>query len=187
MKVSSDGPPPKRRAVFLDRDGVINVKLPENRYVSCTSEFTLLPGVGRALRTLGRLGYLLVIVTNQRGIGRGLMTHEQLEAVHEFMRNEFSKRGVALDGLYYCPHDECDRCGCRKPEPGMLVAAQRDLNIDLAASYMVGDSPSDISAGRRAGTGTVRITVGEDEAADLVFPSLPAFAQFLEKQCETDT
>jgi len=170
----------KRRAVFLDRDGVINAKLPEGRYVRYASEFKLLPGVIPALRTLEKLGYLRVIITNQRGIGRGLMTEDQLKAVHDCMNEDLKSGGVILDAVYYCPHDECDNCLCRKPQPGMILNAGRDLKIDLHSSYMVGDSPSDIGAGKRAGTRTVRITEGTDETADLVFPNLAAFAQFLD-------
>jgi D-glycero-D-manno-heptose 1,7-bisphosphate phosphatase len=169
-----------RRAIFLDRDGVINAKLPEDRYVAHTSEFEFLPGVVHALRTLARLGYVLVVITNQRGIGRGLMTEDQLAAVHDFMREEFRRAGVTLHAVYYCPHDKTEHCPCRKPEPGLILRAERDLGIDLGSSYMVGDSPSDIGAGKRAGTRTVRITAGDDDTADLVFPGLPAFAEFLE-------
>ena len=180
---------PARRAVFLDRDGVINAKLPEDRYVAHTWEFRLLPGVVQALRSLAKLGYVLVVITNQRGIGRGLMTESQLDAVHDFMCEEFRRGGVTVDAVYHCPHDKNENCPCRKPEPGMILDAGRDLGIDLGSSYMVGDSPSDIGAGKRAGTRTVRITAGDDDTADLVFPGLPAFAEFMEdlaQKAQTD-
>ncbi|MFH1114663.1 MAG: HAD family hydrolase [Pseudomonadota bacterium] len=169
-----------RRAVFLDRDGVINAKLPEDRYVKLASEFKLLPGVIQALCTLRELGYLRVVITNQRGIGRGLMTEDQLKAVHDHMVEELRRGGAELDAVYYCPHDKHENCGCRKPQPGMIFDAVRDLHIDAASSYMVGDSSSDIVAGKLAGTRTVRITEGSDDTADLVFPNLAAFARFLE-------
>lgn len=172
----------KRRAVFLDRDGVINAKLPEGRYVRYASEFKLLPGVVQALRTLEKLGYLRVVITNQRGIGRGLMTKEELKAVHNHMHEELGIDGARLDAVYFCPHDEWENCACRKPQPGMILDAGRDLEIDLDSSYMVGDSPSDIGAGKRAGTRTVRLTEGIDETADLVFPNLASFARFLAAQ-----
>ncbi len=168
------------RAVFLDRDGVINAKLPEGRYVKRASEFQLLPGVIQALRTLEKLGYLRVVITNQRGINRGLMTEDQLKAVHDHMTEVLRRGGAELDAVYYCPHDEWENCACRKPQPGMILDAVRDLQIDTASSYMVGDSPSDIGAGKLAGTRTVRITDGTDDMADLVFPNLDAFARFLE-------
>lgn len=183
MTIQSENPL-KRRAVFLDRDGVINAKLPEGRYVSHESEFRLLPGVIPALRTIERLGYLRVVITNQRGIGRGLMTEEQLNTVHEFMNQQLTSGGVKLDAIYYCPHDEGENCTCRKPQPGMILNVGRDLEIDLHLSYMVGDSPADIGAGKLAGTRTVRITEGTDETADLVFPNLAAFARFLDDQTD---
>jgi D-glycero-D-manno-heptose 1,7-bisphosphate phosphatase len=174
--------PALRKAVFLDRDGVINVKLPENRYVREASEFEFLPGVAPALSKLREMGFLLVVITNQRGIARGFMTPEDLGRVHRFMETELGKSSVVLDGLYYCPHDNHEYCDCRKPEPGMIVAACRDLGIDPTASYMVGDSVSDIDAGRRAGTRTVRIAREHDPNADMVFPSLPDFVTFLQQQ-----
>jgi len=176
----------KRPAVFLDRDGVINAKLPEGRYVRYASEFRLLPGVIQALRTLEKLGYLRVLITNQRGIGRGLMTEEQLEAVHARMKKELQSKGVTLDAVYYCPHDEHENCSCRKPQPGMILNASRDLEIDLSLSYMVGDSPADIGAGKQAGTRTVRIALETDETADLVFKDLAAFAKFLDDRARED-
>ncbi len=169
------------RAIFLDRDGVINRKLPENCYVSEVSQFELLPDVPEALAKLKSLGFLLVLTTNQRGIARNFMTSEHLAAVHEFMQQELSDGGAALDAVYYCPHERDEGCGCRKPEPGMILCAARDLSIDLQASYMVGDSASDVAAGRRAGTRTVRIGLEPDEEADLTFPSLLAFALYLER------
>jgi len=174
------------RAIFLDRDGVINQKLPENCYVSEVSQFELLPDVPEALAKLKSLGFLLVLTTNQRGIARNFMTSEHLAAVHEFMQRELAKGGAALDALYYCPHERDEGCGCRKPEPGMILSAAGDLSIDLAASYMVGDSASDVAAGRSAGTRTVRIGRGQDEEADLTFPSLLAFALYLERHMRSE-
>jgi D-glycero-D-manno-heptose 1,7-bisphosphate phosphatase len=172
-------PGPQRKAVFLDRDGVINTKLPEDRYVTAPSEFHLLEGVVEALLTLKELGYLLVVTTNQRGVGRGFMTPEDLDRVHRYMEQELNKRGVMLDRICHCPHRRSEACSCRKPEPGMIVTAAKDLGIDVAESYMVGDSPSDIEAGRRAGTRTVLIGKREDADPDARFDSLLDFALFL--------
>ena len=171
---------PGRKAIFLDRDGVINRKLPEDAYVRNPAEFEFLPGVMEALAVMKDLGFLLVVTTNQRGIGRGLMTDGDLEAVHRHMLSELEKHCVALDGVYYCPHDLFEQCGCRKPEPGMILAACNDLRVDLSRSYMVGDSPSDVAAGQRAGTRTVRIGAAQDGDADMVFVNLLDFAHFLE-------
>lgn len=168
-----------RKAIFLDRDGVINRKLPEDKYVRNPAEFEFLPGVMEALALMKDLGFLLVVTTNQRGIGRGLMSESDLQAVHGHMISELKKNCIELDGVYHCPHELFERCGCRKPEPGMILAAGNDLCVDLAASYMVGDSPSDVAAGRRAGTRTVKIGESSDGQADMAFMDLLDFARFL--------
>ena len=172
-----------KKAIFLDRDGVINRKLPEDRYVRNSGEFELLPGVPLALKILKGLGYLVVIVTNQRGIARGFMTEDDLSDVHDFMRSLFRTDGMELDGLYYCPHDKTDYCDCRKPAPGMIFEAERDLGIDLEKSFMVGDSLSDVEAARTAGVQPVMISAVR-EASDIapVFSSLLDFAEFLQKK-----
>ena len=182
----------ERRAVFLDRDGVINRKLPENAYVRDPSEFEFLPGAREALSIMRGLGFLLVITTNQRGIARGFMTDNDLEAVHGHMIAELQRNNIELDRVYYCPHDVHEQCGCRKPEPGMILAACNDLHVDVARSYMVGDSASDVAAGRKAGTRTVRIGQIADSDADMTFPDLLHFALFLkeslqESHCSTDS
>lgn len=172
-------PRESRRAIFLDRDGVINRKLPPDRYVAHVDEFHFLPAAIDALALLSEMGFTLIVVTNQRGIARQLMTEEDLQRVHDFMRTEVAKKGVILDGIYWCPHEEFERCPCRKPEPGMILKGARDVGVDLSSSYMVGDSPADVEAGRRAGTRTVFI--GEDKTvdADMIFPRLIDFAVFL--------
>ena len=171
-----------RRAILLDRDGVINVKLPQDRYVCSPAEFEFVRGAIEALALLRELGFLLVVVTNQRGIALGCHNEDDLHKVHEYMGEELLKNGIILDAIYYCPHDSIDNCECRKPAPGMILEACHDLNIDLANSYMVGDSPSDIAAGRKAGSLTVRIGDGQDYEADLKFASLLDFALFLKRE-----
>jgi D-glycero-D-manno-heptose 1,7-bisphosphate phosphatase len=171
-----------RKAILLDRDGVINVKLPQDRYVCSPAEFEFVPGAIEALRILRDLGFLLVVVTNQRGIALGCHNEDDLQEVHEYMGQELLKNGVTLDAIYYCPHDSIENCDCRKPAPGMILEACADLNIDLANSYMVGDSPSDVAAGRKAGAFTVRIGDGEDSEADLTFAGLLDFALFLKNE-----
>jgi D-glycero-D-manno-heptose 1,7-bisphosphate phosphatase len=171
-----------RKAILLDRDGVINVKLPPDQYVCCPAQFEFIPGAIEALGLLRDLGFLLVVVTNQRGIALGCHNKNDLHKVHEYMGRELLKNGVILDAIYYCPHDSIENCECRKPAPGMIIEACADLNIDLANSYMVGDSPSDIAAGRKAGASTVRIGAGEDSEADLTFAGLLDFALFLKTE-----
>jgi D-glycero-D-manno-heptose 1,7-bisphosphate phosphatase len=171
-----------RRAVFLDRDGIINRKLPENHYVSKPSEFELLPDVEAALAIMRDHGFVLVVVTNQRGIARGIMTEHDLIQVHQFMNSLLIKYGVKFEGIYYCPHDKNDYCDCRKPEPGMILAAAKDLEIDLNSSYMVGDSASDVEAAKNAGVKSVHISsAGGDIGAELVFPTLIDFARHLDE------
>jgi D-glycero-D-manno-heptose 1,7-bisphosphate phosphatase len=170
----------------LDRDGVINHKLPEDSYVSKVSQFRFLSGAIKALSLLREMGFLLVVVTNQRGIARGLMTEEDLAQVHSHMERELRKSGIILDSIRHCPHENYERCGCRKPEPGMILASAKDLGIDLSKSYMVGDSASDIEAGRRANVRTVRIGFKGDMNADLEFPSLLDFARFLDAEASED-
>jgi len=110
-----------------------------------------------------------------------MLSSDQLAAVHGFMQKELAKRNAALDRVYHCPHEIFENCGCRKPEPGMILTARDQLGIDLAASYMVGDSPSDVAAGKNAGTRTVRIGAEKDDQADLTFPSLLDFAMFVRR------
>ncbi len=154
--------------VFLDRDHTI---IEDPGYLTEPSAVRLLPGVDVALRSLAAAGYKLVVVTNQSAIARGMLTEEGLERVHAEMRDQLSERGVKLDGVYYCPyHPEATVEGYarespeRKPQPGMLLRAAKELDIDLGRSWMVGDSPRDIEAGQRAGCRTIRIRLkGEDD------------------------
>jgi D-glycero-D-manno-heptose 1,7-bisphosphate phosphatase len=172
----------KRAAVFLDRDGVINRKLPENEYVRRVSDFQFLQGAVKAISILRETGFVVVVITNQRGIARGLMTEEDLAYVHRFMLSELRQAGVVLEGVFHCPHEKFENCRCRKPQPGMILEAAKSLRIDLTKSYMVGDSPSDIEAGKRAGTKTVLIGNAGDCEPDLTFPRLLDFSLFLSDQ-----
>ena len=139
-----------RPAVFLDRDGVINRRLPGD-YVRTPAAFAFLHGARAGMRLLRQAGYLLVVVTNQRGIGRGLMTEGDLAAVHAAMERGLERAGAPVDAILHCPHDLDAGCGCRKPRPGMLRRAIARLGIDPARSWIVGDSLSDLEAGRAAG------------------------------------
>ena len=143
------------RAAFIDRDGVINV---EHNYVHRIEDFELIEGVPEGLAKLAAAGYELVVVTNQAGIARGLYTVADMDRLHEHLRTELAAHGVQLDAIYHCPHhpqgqvaEYAIACDCRKPAPGMLLQAARELNLDLSASVLVGDKISDIEAGRAAG------------------------------------
>lgn len=146
-----------RRAAFIDRDGVINE---ERDYVSRSEDFHLLPGVIEGLALLRDAGYALVVVTNQSGIARGLYTEADFERLTAHMRRLFAAQGIELAGVYHCPHHPTFgigpyrvECACRKPMPGMLLNAARELGLSLPDSVLVGDKSSDIEAGRRAGLG----------------------------------
>ena len=160
--------PTPRRAAFLDRDGVINL---DHGYVFRQQDFEFVPGTLAAARRLHEAGWALVVVTNQSGIGRGLYTEADYRALDAWMRAEFAAAGAPLAATYFCPHHPRDalgvyrrECDCRKPGPGMLLAAARDLNLDLAASAMFGDKPSDLQAARAAGV-PWRILLGTDGCA----------------------
>ena len=142
-------------AVFLDRDGVINV---DSGYVGDWNNFVFLPGVIEAMRRLCEAGYALVIVTNQSGIGRGFYTEEDFHVLTERMCNELSRCGVSIAGVYFCPHlPEATLphyrkiCECRKPRPGLIHRAAEELDIDLARSALVGDKDSDMEAALASG------------------------------------
>jgi D-glycero-D-manno-heptose 1,7-bisphosphate phosphatase len=140
----------RRPAVFLDRDGVINARLP-GAYVRTWAEFRFLWGVRAGLRLLRGAGFLLIGFTNQRGIGRGLMSETDLAEVHRRMQAELARAGVALDDIFHCPHDLADDCACRKPRPGMLVRAIARHGVDPSRSWIVGDSFTDLEAGQALG------------------------------------
>jgi histidinol-phosphate phosphatase family protein len=141
----------RRPAVILDRDGTLNRRPPRAQYVTGPEEFEWLPGALDALRLLNDAGYTVAIVTNQAGIGRGALTEEQLAAVHRKMTQEAEQAGGRIDAVYRCPHDWDDGCDCRKPAPGLLFKAQRDLDLDLTRTPFIGDDGRDAEAADAAG------------------------------------
>lgn len=147
---------PKRKVVFLDRDGVINEKRPGIDYVKGWNEFRFLPDVFEALKILTEKGFEIYVITNQRGIARGFLTVEILQDIHRRMLEKFLEKGVAVKGIYFCPHDE-NECACRKPKPGLLLKAAEEHDINLSEAVVVGDSASDIGAGEAAGCKTILI------------------------------
>ncbi|GAX91597.1 D-glycero-alpha-D-manno-heptose-1,7-bisphosphate 7-phosphatase [Effusibacillus lacus] len=157
-----------QKAVFLDRDGVINDNV---RPINKPDDLILFPGVGAAVKRLQDAGYRVFVVTNQGGVGLGYMTEEDLRSVHDKMIRELSRDGAVIDDIRYCSHRPHAGCGCRKPEPGMILELASKYNIDLDQSFMVGDRDFDIQAGRRAGTRTVFIGKGHADA-DLVAKDL---------------
>lgn len=175
--------PRQIRTVFLDRDGVLNEKMPEGRYVASWSDFHLLPGVAEAIARLNRAGLRAIVVSNQRGIALGLYTSPDVEAIHARLEDLLNAYGAHIDAFFFCPHDK-NACNCRKPDPGLFEqAVARFPEILAESSVIIGDSLSDIEFGRRLGMLTVflegnaerRKPGGEKaaELADLRFDSLP--------------
>jgi len=143
--------------LFLDRDGVINVKL-EERYVRNSNEFEFMQGALVAISKLSKLFKRILIVTNQQGIGKGIMTEDDLNLLHSFMTSEIGKLNGKIDKIYFCPHLDTENCNCRKPNPGMINQAIADFpDIDCQNSYLIGDSDSDIEAGNRMNLNTVKV------------------------------
>jgi D-glycero-D-manno-heptose 1,7-bisphosphate phosphatase len=159
-----------RRAVFLDRDGTLNV---DTGYVASASDVRLIPGAAQGAKRLADAGYALVIASNQSGVARGMMTEAMADAVDARLLELLREHGVSIEASYRCPHlpgGEVQRyaveCECRKPKPGMLVQAARELGLDLASSWMVGDGERDVEAGLAAGTRAVLIGGHDEHAAD---------------------
>jgi len=164
----------RRPAAFLDRDGVINL---DRGYVFRRGDFKFVPGVLQGASELHQLGYLLVVVTNQSGIGRGFYSEHDFAVLTEWMKAEFASAEAPLAGVYFCPHHPTNAigaylcsCDCRKPAPGMLRAAASDLDIDLAVSILFGDNESDLEAARAAGI-PLRVLLGTNGR---IVPALPS-------------
>lgn len=171
----------KQKAIFLDRDGTINQY---RGFITQSEQIELLPGVAQAIRQINASGYLAVVVTNQPIIARGDCTIEQLNEIHDTLETYLGEHGAYVDAIYYCPHHphrgfEGERieykvdCECRKPKPGLLFTAAKDLNISLAESFMIGDSELDIQAGENAGCKkSILIAPESKEISGRVYPSL---------------
>lgn len=171
MTFKAEAEPPittLRRAVFLDRDGTINV---EKDYLYRLEDFVFIPGVPQAIKALKAAGYLVIVVTNQSGVARGYFGPAEVERVHAHIQTELAAVGTAIDAFYYCPHHPQQGvgsyridCDCRKGRPGMLLQAAREHAIDLSHSYMVGDKDADLEAGRAAGCTPILVLTGHGAA-----------------------
>jgi len=157
----------KKVAVFLDRDGVLNRKPPEGDYVKNFEEFYWNRGAKLLLKAINGRKFLTVIVTNQRGIALGKMSAEFVEALHGKMNDDLRKIGAYIDAFYYCPHEK-DSCDCRKPKPGLFFQAAKDLDIDLKRSYFIGDSESDLQAGKSAGCRVILVKQNKVKAKEII-------------------
>jgi D-glycero-D-manno-heptose 1,7-bisphosphate phosphatase len=165
--VTAGSPVAGRPAVIFDRDGTL---IHDGGYLRDASAVRLLPGVGEALRQLAGLGFALVVASNQSGVGRGTIRPDELRAVHRRFLDEITGCGVELDGVFYCEHAPEARCGCRKPEPGLLLAAASALDLDLPRSWMIGDRETDAFAGIRAGCRSILVATSTPGVAPLGVP-----------------
>jgi len=159
----------KKRAVFLDRDGTINVDV---GYPRDFAQVTLFPWSAEAVRRINAAGFVAVVVTNQSGVGRGFYSEEELQTLHRRMGEALAARGARLEAFYYCPHYDYAAdpryrggCACRKPAPGMAEQAARDFGLDLASSYMIGDKVEDVRLGLAFGGTPILVRTGFGEAS----------------------
>jgi len=154
------------RAIFLDRDGVLTRERLD--YVKSPAELETLPQVYEPLREIRELGFRIVVITNQSVVGRGLATHEDMARIHDKFRRDLEKHDCYVDAIYYCPHSPEDRCSCRKPEPGLIMQAAKELGIDPKKSWMIGDKDIDLEAARRAGCRGLKVPTNGNGLKDAV-------------------
>jgi len=148
------------KAVFLDRDGVINI---EKDYVYKIEDFEFQNGVFEAVKEFNEKNYLVIVVTNQSGISRGYYTDDDFYRLTRYMLEEFEKHGAKITKIYHCPHAPNDGCECRKPKPGMFLEAKKEFDIDMGSSWMIGDKEGDIEAANSAGIGqTILVKSGHE-------------------------
>jgi D-glycero-D-manno-heptose 1,7-bisphosphate phosphatase len=206
--VKSQGPPftfyvnyevsmQHNRAVFIDRDGTVNE---EKEYLHRPEDFRFIPGAPAAIRLLNEAGFLVLVVTNQSGVGRGYYDEAAVRRLHRFMDEELGRHGAKVDAYYFCPHhprhgtgDYLRECACRKPLPGMLHEAAGDFQIDLTASFIIGDKIADIEAGLAAGCRPLLVRTGYGVAEAVSLPvgvhsydDILAAARAILSECELD-
>ena len=183
-----------RIGVFIDRDGTLNE---EREFLHRAEELQLIKGASRAVRTLNSLGAVTCVISNQSGVARGFFTEADVGLVHEALERKLREEGARLDRIYYCPHHPTEgippyriECDCRKPKPGMLKRAERELNIDLSRSYVIGDKLDDVGAGKAVQATTILVLTGygrnsQSMAAeagvhpDLVVPSITEAVDYI--------
>ena len=156
-----------QKAIFLDRDGTL---IEEVGHLHRTEDIAIYPEAFAAVRKINRNGALAIVITNQSAIARGLLDDKELAELHGFLQEEFRRKEARIDAFYYCPHHPeagtgtyTQKCTCRKPQPGMLMRAARELQLEMATSYMIGDKLVDVEAGHRAGCRSVLIKTGHGE------------------------
>jgi len=174
------------RAIFLDRDGTVNVGTPTYERVDSVHKVKLLPKTIKALELLSKLNYLVFFVTNQAGLAEGLITELQFDEINSRVLELIEPSGISVEKTFICPHGEESNCDCRKPKPGLLINAAREYDLDLNQSWMIGDRPSDVMTGVNAGTKTILVKTGvptvESPQADKTLPSLLEAAEYITSQ-----
>ena len=161
------------RHVILDRDGVLNEEARGGGYIARPEDFVWLPGTLDALRLLREAGIYLSVATNQSGVGRGIMSLAQLEAVLERMKSEAARHGGALDAVFFCPHSPEDGCDCRKPAPGLILAAIAQSGLTAAETVFVGDDQRDLEAAARAGVQAALVRTGKGRKTEAGWQGSP--------------
>ncbi len=143
------------KAIFLDRDGVINKERTD--YVKTSSELEILSGVAESIKQLKDAGFLIIVITNQSAINRGLTNHDNVKNIHIIIQEYCKRNGTSIDAFFYCPHRPDENCNCRKPKAGLLLEAINKFNIDQKSSWMIGDNDSDLEAAKIAGCNSIKI------------------------------
>ena len=178
-----------RRCAFLDRDGTLNPNPPDHQYLTRAEDFAWLPGAIDGLRTLSAAGFLLAVVSNQRGVARGLVDPSVLRQIEARMQSDLTPHGAQFAAFRYCPHDLAAQCDCRKPAPGMILSLARDLQVDLARSWMIGDTESDVAAGAAAGCLTALVSgavvLPQSASPDLTTPTIREAARKIVRWSES--
>ena len=148
------------KAVFFDRDGVINKE--RKNYVKTIEELEIFPNIVESIKKLRNFGFVIIVVTNQSAINRGLVTHNKVEEIHSTIQEYLKQHGTKVDRFYYCPHKPDENCECRKPKPGLLFKAADELQLNLQSSWLIGDNDTDIQAATTAGCRAIRINTNND-------------------------
>ena len=169
--------------MFLDRDGTLNVRPHEHQYLTSARDFVWLPKAPKGVAQLARQGFVLTVVSNQRGVARGLVTSSALRAIEQRIQRDLAAHECTIDAFRYCFHDDEDACRCRKPKPGMIVDLALELDLDLGRSWVIGDSESDVRAGVAAGCRTAFVgDPGLSVDADVLACSLPEASDLISRQ-----
>lgn len=159
-----------RPAVFIDRDGTIIAQVDD---LISASQLKILKGVPDGVRILNKLGFLVIVITNQSIIGKGLTTLPKVKKINKILNSQLNKKGAVIDAFYVCPHRYEDRCACRKPKPGLINVAVKKYNVDITSSFFIGDDMRDMEAGKRAKLKTILVKTGNAGADKRFFDVRP--------------